>query len=113
MKTVKGQLTLGRDGGISMQFEGEVTLLPGQTFDITLTPAVDKVAIRTLRLWHWKHVCRYADKLCDPRLGRVKHREYTNLHGLHMRAVQALNDLFPIGDTAERDAEVELACKKL
>lgn len=110
---IKGQLVLGCDGAISMQFDSNITLLPGQTYNITLEKAPDLHELRALRLWHWKHVCRYADKICDPRLGRVKNREYTNLHAMHMRSVQALNDLFPIGDTAERDHDKELSAVKL
>lgn len=60
--------------------------------------------LRVLRLWHWQHVVRYQKHLNNPRTNRLKRREYHSLHTLHLGAVQALNEFFPIGDTAERDA---------
>lgn len=110
---IKGQLVLGRDGAISMQFDSNITLLPGQTYNVTLERAPDLHELRAVRLREWQHVCKLADRMCrmgsgDPRYAalRVKHSE-------HMRAVQALNDFFPLGDTAERDAATATAVVKL
>lgn len=61
------------------------------------------MTLRELRLWHWRRVVNYRAKVDDPKTNRFKRREYSQLHALHMGAVQALNELFPIGDTAERD----------
>lgn len=62
--------------------------------------------LRALRLWHWRKVLRASKNIAElEKLGwctyqmtqqRVNHRN-------HLRWVQALNSVFPIGDTAEQD----------
>ncbi len=110
---IKGQLVMGCNGSISMQFDGSVTMLPGQTYNITLEQAPDLQELRRLRLYHWKQVCKLADSLCSNRGTEAGRENWRAQHKMHMRAVQALNDLFPVGDTAERDMERQLASVRL
>lgn len=59
-------------------------------------------AIRNLRLYHWREVLnwrKYEQSKTDP---RIKLRTEKKI-GFHLKQVQALNDFFPIGDTAEKD----------
>ena len=62
--------------------------------------------LRELRLWHWQMVLRYrgyerrAETQRSPQWVINSHSKIANFH---LGAVQALNDLFPIGDTAEKD----------
>lgn len=59
--------------------------------------------VRAVRLWHWQQV-REASLVLDLDIhGEPKRRAYEK-RNLHMGFVQTLNDLFPLGDTAERDA---------
>lgn len=109
---ITGKLTMGRDGAISMQFDQDVTVLPGQTYAVTLTPAPDLHELRAVRLHHWRQVCWLADRICDKRASRHTLADYRVRHATHMRAVQALNDLFPLGDTAERDMQAEDAANR-
>lgn len=78
------------------------------------TPAKPDAPLRALRLWHWEEAMRWRAKskeyreaaAFDPsrwvRLpdSAVKMDETANFH---IRAVQVLNDLFPVGDTAATD----------
>lgn len=61
-------------------------------------------ALRQLRLDHWRAVLFYSEEIRKCSGGTETlvgiFREW---HARHMRAVQALNDLFPVGDTAEKD----------
>lgn len=88
------------------------------TTTITLTPAA-LLELRRLRLWHWDAM---ADASRDasvvpgnwPRLEGMTDAQYRIFElarveecrerfSLHLGAVQALNDLFPVGETAEND----------
>lgn len=74
----------------------------------------DTDLLRKLRLWHWSQVLDYRaheQRLQSggryPTQGKTLKAErdaFDRLAGKHIRAVQILNDFFPPGDTAERDA---------
>lgn len=102
--TKTGVLTVREDGGFGLVLDHAITLVPGQQYDITLKLRPDLDALRRLRLHHWRQVCKLADSLCTGRGTAASRENWRKLHAEHMGAVQALNDLFPIGDTAERDA---------
>lgn len=91
------------DGSFHFVFQDAVTLLPGQHWDVTLQQRPDLGALRRLRLYHWRQVCKLSDSLCSGRGLEASRQRWREDHAMHMRAVQALNDLFPLGDTAERD----------
>lgn len=62
--------------------------------------------LRNLRLWHWSMVSYHRSTAVDmrrreDRMGGVYHDAQANFH---LKAVQTLNDFFPVGDTAEQDA---------
>lgn len=69
--------------------------------------------LRGLRLWHWQKLkqCRALQEKHEAAAakGPFKHsstgkaNDYRRKCVIHLGAVQALNDCFPIGDTAERD----------
>lgn len=99
-----GVLNVRADGGVDVVFHGAVTLQPGQ-YEMTLKRMPDLDALRRLRVHHWRQVCRLADSLCSTRGSEEGRRLWREAHALHMGAVQALNDLFPVGDTAERDMQ--------
>lgn len=63
--------------------------------------------LRALRLWHWQQARKAAMAAKDKRASRHSLKEHGDLHGLHTRAVQALNDCFPIGDYAAHDEQLE------
>lgn len=83
--------------------------------------------LRSLRLWHWRKVLSFRavalrheahsddwEKKHAPhknRYGRTKARDAHRNANRHLAAVQALNDCFPVGDTAEQDAAREDAAK--
>ena len=83
------------------------------------------VTLREVRLWHWKKVIsarktaekfdRDAEEWEKRYLGKrstYSRRMAVQNHSRanwHLKAVQVLNDLFPLGDTAERDLEIENA----
>lgn len=60
-------------------------------------------ALRALRLWHWRHALAATYKKQDGRASPHTVTLAKQSHAFHMHAVIALNDLFPIGDTAEQD----------
>jgi len=71
-------------------------------------------ALRELRLWHWFEYLRndrlegvWAEKAAKGRVFLVQRnrQKYRNTATFHIRAVQALNEFFPINDTAELDAK--------
>lgn len=68
--------------------------------------------LRALRLWHWKMALSYREQ--QVHLESFKSRSlkdtinrYKAAADRHLTAVQTLNEFFPIGDTAERDANNE------
>jgi len=63
--------------------------------------------LREMRLWHWKQA-RGASHVMDSRANRFERENARDNWNLHMRFVQLLNDFFPMGDTAERDAANEV-----
>lgn len=81
--------------------------------------------LRQLRLWHWKKALQnrasqgrhetYADEFEKAHPGKVNRynrgiaRTHARNANFHLGAVQSLNDLFPMGDTAEQDAAKETA----
>lgn len=73
------------------------------------------IRLREIRLWHWRKVL---DASCEIRyyelmqqqgnawsgFGNAKLLHAKEVHALHIGFVQTLNDFFPVGDTAEKDA---------
>jgi hypothetical protein len=58
--------------------------------------------LRAVRLWHWQMAMHYrALQRNDPRQ-RMKD-DFDKQAAWHLSCVQALNDFFPAGDTAERN----------
>ena len=60
----------------------------------------DMAKLRGLRLWHWQQALRMGALY---RTGGPNRFDAFKAQTLHIQAVQALNDLFPVDDTAERD----------
>ena len=74
------------------------------------TPLPDRIAqyegrnaLRALRLWHWRHAIAATARREDWRTTPATKAQARQAWAFHMGAVQALNDLFPMGDTAEKD----------
>lgn len=72
-----------------------------------LSPIVHE-RLRALRLWHWRKAMKFRESQRD--LEKFKSRSlkdciknYDKYANEHLTAVQALNEFFDIGDTAERD----------
>lgn len=82
---------------------------------IEVLPALPTQAIgphselRELRLWHWKEAKNARNAADDGRTSKHSKLDHQKAHTHHMRAVQALNDCFPVGDYADRDEELERA----
>lgn len=84
--------------------------------------------LRSLRLWHWRKVLSFRavavrheaaadewERLYPGKVNRHNRTMARNAHknaNRHLGAVQALNDCFPVGDTAEQDAAREDAAKE-
>lgn len=66
-----------------------------------------RISLRSLRLWHWSQYLlweAFEDRAWWPWDKQRCRREGTT----HIKAVQLLNDFFPIGDTADNDYETVL-----
>lgn len=73
--------------------------------------------LRELRLWHWKQGLKHRQLQYSAEKALMKNTKsesiklyvdsYKSEANVHFTAVQTLNEFFPIGDTAERDAENE------
>lgn len=73
--------------------------------------------LRELRLWHWKLGLKHRQLQYDLEALQATRKKSSSLQdcvktykdacNVHFTAVQTLNEFFPIGDTAERDAENE------
>lgn len=63
--------------------------------------------LRELRLWHWRQAC-ISERIENSvfAYGDIKTQASHN-HSFHMKAVQALNDCFPLDDTAAQDHHLE------
>lgn len=71
--------------------------------------------LRELRLWHWKLGLKHRQLQYDLEAQQGTRKKssslkdciktYSDAANVHFTAVQTLNEFFPIGDTAERDAE--------
>jgi hypothetical protein len=71
------------------------------------TVAPEQLAqVRELRLWHWMRVVQNRH-LAQRAASGTMIREYNLQADQHLKFVQVLNDFFPIGDTAEQDAQKE------
>jgi len=71
---------------------------------ITTTVTVDLDGVRHLRLYHWREAMKlraYEQSKEDPRIKMRAERKI----GFHLKQVVLLNDFFPMGDTAEQDAQ--------
>jgi hypothetical protein len=74
----------------------------GTEFDLT--------HIRAVRLWHWERVVAATGALGDNNQRTQSAKEWWDRQrSFHLGCVQALNDIFPIGDTAERYLEAKNA----
>lgn len=72
-------------------------------------------ALRTLRLWHWRQLLnaranqveweKLQQRFPESGVNGRRARQYAKKSSHHLGAVQALNSVFPVDDTAERDAE--------
>lgn len=60
----------------------------------------DNARMRGLRLWHWQQALRYGALF---REGGPNRFDAFKAQTLHIQAVQTLNDLFSVEDTAEKD----------
>lgn len=67
------------------------------------TTGVVMDGLRNLRLTHWLHAVKLAQEIPHTKTQETRDK-MKRQQGHHMRAVQILNDLFPIGDTAEQEA---------
>ena len=80
-------------------------------------PQIVHTRLRELRLWHWKLGLKHRQGQYDLEALQNTHKKssslkdciktYSDAANVHFTAVQTLNEFFPIGDTAERDAENE------
>lgn len=76
---------------------------------MTESEALNK--LRPVRLYHWRAVVRAEGHAAACRKDR-KHRaakQYEERAANHMKHVQALNEFFPVGDTADNDLQRERA----
>lgn len=89
----------------------------------TVLNAVEKALtgsqeLRDLRRWHWNGAMHnrtaqryYEEKAEKPSTYQARFERAAQRRGrtadFHMRAVQALNDFFPVGDNAENDRDPE------
>ena len=67
--------------------------------------AVDKDLFRKVRLFHWFEYLRWQNIVQKTEQGTIKSARALKQANFHIKTVQALNDLFPAGDTAEQDAK--------
>ena len=67
--------------------------------------------LRALRLWHWRGVLyrRNAQQFYEAKGNATSAQWQEQQANFHMRAVQTLNDFFPMGETAEQDDAAERA----
>lgn len=61
--------------------------------------------LRGLRMWHWSQAKRFSAlrERWKTTADKKQFIEYSKHYNRHMMAVQTLNSLFPLGDTAEQD----------
>lgn len=82
----------------------------------TVLTAEQLASVRKVRLWHWRRVVSNRElQVQNERLGKgmqagpartaclSRARQQGKIADTHLRFVQLLNDVFPVGDTAERD----------
>ena len=72
--------------------------------EVTLN-AQSIVELRRVRLHHWRLVLEASARMSDRRCSRHSYEQWKRQHHEHMLMVQALNSVFPVGDTADRDRE--------
>lgn len=65
---------------------------------------VNYLGLRALRLWHWRSMVKARELAQRTPSGGMSER-YSKEADTHLAFVQTLNDHFPQGDTAERDAQ--------
>lgn len=70
--------------------------------------------LRPVRLYHWRAFCRAQKHAAACRKDRkhgaaMKYEERERIHSAH---VQALNEFFPAGDTADNDLRRERAAQE-
>lgn len=103
MNKLTGTMSVKADGSFEFQFNQSATLLHGQAFKFTLELLPDMQAMRRIRLRAWRQVQVLAARMSafpptSPGYDQVR-KQYHDA----METVQTLNDLFPLGDTAEHD----------
>lgn len=82
---------------------GSIEVLPTHPRQ-KLGPSVE---LRSLRLWHWRKAMHASRAAEDGRTSRHSKHQHEKDYNVHMLAVQALNDCFPLGDYAEADDEMD------
>lgn len=104
---ITGTVTFDNRLAAVFHMDRACTLLPGD-YVFLLQRKPDLVSLRALRLYHWRQVMRLAalrTSATVPSEAGAKLRD--EQYDMHMKAVQSLNDLFSVADTAERDAALE------
>ncbi len=69
--------------------------------------SINDKALRSLRVWHWQKALWASRQMSQ---NSASNRAADQLYKEHMHAVQTMNDLFPVGDTAEKDAQIPALC---
>lgn len=59
--------------------------------------------LRALRLWHWRKTLKLRAKANDLTTSDHAAARYNSKADFHIKQVQALNELFPLGDNVEGD----------
>lgn len=68
--------------------------------------------LRALRLDHYRKALEASRAMRDKRCSRHTQDDHRKTWAFHMGAVQALNDCFRFGDTAEKDLQAHLAHRR-
>lgn len=84
---------------------------PNEIAKPTLLAGDQQQRLRELRLWHWRECMRYralekaydSDSSLSHAYVKQRIADCHRIANHHLWAVQTLNDLFPVDDTAERD----------
>jgi hypothetical protein len=73
----------------------------GALHEMLASPTLNLAPLRELRHWHWKQY------LATKSFVKTNESTKEGIATRHLTAVQALNDLFPIGDTADNDDQLD------
>jgi hypothetical protein len=78
-----------------------------QLGDVEGTVQKITVSLRALRLWHWNQCCVMRNLALEGERLNQSQKVIAKLHAQaneHLGFVQALNEFFPLYDTAEKDS---------